>query len=75
MKTNVSGLLRDFPKVRRAALSGERVVIETREGNLLLVAENPPSRELHGCLRNEVISSDDDIDGPTLPTSEWDASL
>lgn len=35
MKTTVSTLLREFPKVRRAALSGETVIIKTREGDAI----------------------------------------
>jgi hypothetical protein len=75
MKTNVSGLLRDFPRIRRAALAGEEVLVETREGNLLIVAENPPTQQLYGCMRDEIVASDDTIDEPTLPTTEWNASL
>lgn len=39
MRTNVSGLLRNFASVRRAALAGRRVVVTTRDGNLVLMAE------------------------------------
>ena len=39
MHVNVRGLLRDFARVRRAALAGERVVVTTRDGNLLLTSE------------------------------------
>ena len=38
MQINVSGLLRDFARVRRAALAGKRIVIATREGDLVLTA-------------------------------------
>ena len=75
MKTNVSGLLRDFPTVRRAALAGEEVIVETREGNLLIVAERPPATSLYGSMKDDVESSADDLDTPTLPTTEWNASL
>jgi len=40
MQINVSGLLRDFARVRRAALAGKRIVVATREGNLVLTAES-----------------------------------
>ena len=40
MQINVSGLLRDFAAVRRAALGGRRIVVKTREGNLVLMAES-----------------------------------
>jgi hypothetical protein len=43
MQINVSGLLRDFATVRRAALAGKRIVIATREGNLVLTAESQAS--------------------------------
>ncbi|TVR55626.1 MAG: hypothetical protein EA426_14820 [Spirochaetaceae bacterium] len=75
MKTNVSGLLRDFPRIRRAALAGEEVLVETREGNLLIVAETPPSASLYGSMKDEIESSADDLDSPTLPSSEWGAAL
>jgi hypothetical protein len=54
MRTNVSELLRNFPKVRQAALSGERVIIQTREGNLVLTAEKPPGRSLFGVLASTI---------------------
>lgn len=43
MQINVSGLLRDFARVRRAALAGRRIVVKTREGNLVLAAESQAS--------------------------------
>ena len=46
-----------------------------REGNLLIVAENPPTRQLYGCMQDEIIKSDDSIDEPTMPATEWGASL
>ncbi len=33
-------LLRNFASVRRAALAGPRIVVATREGNLVLTAES-----------------------------------
>jgi hypothetical protein len=70
MQTNVSELLRNFPKIRRAALAGERVVIRTREGNLVLTAEKPAGNSLFGILKatidsrrmNEADSGADDKD-------------
>ena len=44
MDINVSGLLRNFARVRRAALAGETVVIATRDGNLVLAAQPDPRR-------------------------------
>ena len=49
MHINVSGLLRNFASVRRAALAGETVVIATRDGNLVLSAQpEPPSGAAEG---------------------------
>ena len=71
MRINVSILLRDFRRVRQAALSGEKVTITTREGNLLLVAEPVDSDTLFGALKEQIVQTADDLDGPTLPEEEW----
>ena len=71
MKTNVSTLLREFPKVRQAALSGEEVIIETREGNLRLTAAKPRGRQILGSMMGRVVRVDDDIDTPTTSDAEW----
>ncbi len=71
MRTNVSTLLREFPRVRRAALAGETVIIETREGNLVLTEEVVEKQPAYGSMRDRVRSSADDLDCPTLPDSEW----
>ena len=75
MQTNVSGLLRNFAEVRRAALAGETVVIATREGNLLLTAERQVRNSLYGALKDIIIRSDDDLDKPTLPDGAWRPDL
>lgn len=75
MKTNVSTLLREFPKVRRAALSGETVIIETREGDLCLSRIKSSPRQLLGCLRGQLLASDDNLDRPTSANDDWKASL
>lgn len=75
MKTNVSTLLREFPKVRRAALAGEEVIIVTREGNLLLTAQPPGGESILGSARGRIHFADDRIDQPTLPESEWNPGL
>lgn len=75
MRTNVSTLLREFPRVRRAALAGETVIIETREGNLVLTAEVNEARPLYGSMRDRIVRTDDDIDGPTLADDEWAPGL
>ncbi len=75
MKTNVSTLLRDFPKVRRAAMAGEEVIIVTREGNLRLTAEPLAGESILGCRKGLIQFADDRLDEPTLPESEWNPSL
>lgn len=72
MQTNVSTLLREFPKVRRAAFRGERVVIKTREGNLILTAETPPGSGILGALKGQVhFVPGVDLTAPTTEASEW----
>jgi hypothetical protein len=71
METNVSTLLREFPKVRRAALSGQSVIIHTRDGDLLLTAAPSSEKKLLGCLKGSVMSSADDLDQPTTQDEEW----
>ena len=75
MQTNVSTLLREFPKVKRAALRGERVVVKTREGNLVISAESPPERNLLGSMKGTFIETGADITAPTLPETDWKPSL
>ncbi len=75
MQTNVSTLLREFPKVKRAALRGERVVVKTREGNLVILAESPPERNLLGSMRGTFIETKADLSAPTLPETAWNPSL
>ncbi len=75
MKTNVSTLLREFPKVRRAALAGEDVIIVTREGNLRLTADKPEGGSILGCMKGSFGYVADDIVGPTSTDDEWNPSL
>lgn len=75
MKTNVSTLLREFPKVRQAALAGEEVIIVTREGNLLLTAEPVSGEAILGSRKGLIHFADDRLDEPTLSESEWNPSL
>ena len=72
MQTNVSTLLRDFPKVRRAAFRGERVIIKTKDGDLILTAARSPANQILGSLKDQ-LTTDPQVDF-TLPTSderEW----
>jgi len=72
MQTDVRTLLREFPKVRRAALAGERVVIRTREGNLVLSAEQPRRSGLLGKWKGRIrVAEGVDLTGPTTSDSEW----
>jgi hypothetical protein len=75
VKTNVSTLLREFPKIRRAALSGEEVVVVTREGNLRITAEPPSGESILGSRTGRIRFQDDELDKPTLPEPEWNPSL
>jgi len=75
MQTNVSTLLREFPKVKHAALRGERVVIKTREGNLVLSAESPPERNFLGSMKGTFSATDADLSAPTLSDTAWKPSL
>lgn len=75
MKTNVSTLLREFPRVRNAALAGEEVIIVTREGNLRLTAEPRSGESILGSRKGLIRFADDLLDQPTLPESEWNPSL
>ena len=59
MHINVSGLLRDFARVRRAALAGETVVIATRDGNLVLAAQPDVPR---GAAERATVHSDAALD-------------
>jgi hypothetical protein len=71
MNTTVTTLLRDFPRVRRAAMSGTRVVIRTREGNLILVAEKFAGKALIGSLKSRGRDHGLDPSAHTLPKSAW----
>jgi hypothetical protein len=75
MQTNVSELLRDFPKIRRAAFAGERVVIRTREGNLILTAERPPASTLFGCLADVIDSRSLKAEQSGADELDWKPSL
>ena len=75
MKTNVSTLLREFPRVRQAALAGEEVIIVTRDGNLRLTAEPRSGESILGSRKNRIRFADERLDEPTLPEGEWNPSL
>lgn len=75
METNVSTLLREFPKIRRAALAGETVTVHTREGDLWITAARPAATQLLGSLKGLVTKTPDDLDSPTAPDATWTPSL
>ena len=75
METNVSTLLREFPKIRRAALSGEHVMVHTREGDLLITRAPVTEKTVVGCMKGVLTASADDLDQPTSANGEWKASV
>ncbi len=75
MNATVTELLREFPRLRRAALAGERIVIKSREGDLLLTRDSKQPASLIGAMPGMLARSDDDLDSPTMPENEWGASL
>lgn len=75
MQTNVSELLRNFPKIRRAALAGETVLIRTREGNLVLTAEKPAGQSLFGSLAATIDSRSMTEADSGADDADWTASL
>jgi hypothetical protein len=75
MIANVSTLLREFPKIRRAALAGETVIIQTREGDLEITARREEPKPLLGALQGMLRFSADDLDRPSVEPDEWDVRL
>lgn len=75
MQTNVSELLRNFPKIRRAAFAGERVIIQTREGNLILTAEKPAGQSLFGSLGSTIDSKRMTEGDSGADETDWKPSL
>jgi len=71
MDATVTMLLRDFPKIRRAALAGETVIIHSKEGNFRFTLDAPKKANILGCLAGHLIHCDDDIDTPTWGEDEW----
>lgn len=74
MQINVSGLLRDFPRAKKEALRGGRVIIKTREGNLVLMSEHSSEEKILGAMKGTFrISEGVDLTRPTSVDSEWRA--
>ena len=72
MQTTVTTLLREFPKIRRAAMRGERIVIKTRQGNLVLTAEKAKGDKVMGSMKGRrMVDHGIDPSAHTIPLSEW----
>ncbi len=74
MQTTVTELLREFPKVRRAVLSGETVIIRSREGNMRLTLDHGEDQPRVGALRG-LVQTQEDLAAPTTVATEWSPSL
>jgi hypothetical protein len=75
MEATVTELLREFPRLRRAALAGERVIIKSREGDLQLMRDTAKPASLVGAMQGQIVHSADDIDQPTTTEADWGGSL
>ena len=76
MEANVSTLLREFPKIRRAALSGEDVIVHTRDGDLLIQkAPKDGGKTILGAMKGKCRTLDDALDKHTLTEEEWGFSF
>ena len=64
MEATVTELLREFPRVRRAVLAGETVIIKAREGDMRLTMDGSQTSSRIGCMRGLVVRSDENIDQP-----------
>ena len=75
MESSVTELLREFPRVKRAVLAGETVIIKSREGNFRLTMDSPATGGLLGCMNGLTLRSDNTIDHPTTEPSVSDPKL
>ena len=75
VEATVTELLRDFGRIRREAMAGKRVIIRTKEGNLVLLAEKPPPRSLFGALSESIDSGDLEPSESGLAPDDWGPSL
>jgi hypothetical protein len=75
MEATVTELLREFPRLRRAALAGEKVIIKSKEGDLQLTRDTATPMSLVGAMAGLLTHSADDIDRPTTEDGDWNASL
>ena len=56
-------------------LSGEDVIVHTREGDLRITADKPEGGSILGCMKGSFGYVADDIVGPTSTDDEWKPSL
>jgi len=75
MEATVTELLRTFPRLRRAAFAGQRVIIKSRNGDLQLMRDTTKPTSLIGALQGQIVHSADDIDRPTTSDADWGSSL
>jgi hypothetical protein len=75
MEATVTELRREFPRLRRAALAGERVIIRSREGDLQLTRDTAKPASLVGAMQGQIIHSADDIDEPSTTDADWGGSV
>lgn len=73
MQTTITELLREFSKVQRAVLSGETVIIRSREGNMRLSLDHGEDQARVGALRG-LVQTREDLTAPTTEDSEWISS-
>ena len=72
MKATVTQLLREFPRIRRAAMRGDRVVIETRSGNLVLIREVVEDEPIFGCLKSMATDNGLAAHEHVFAATDWD---
>ena len=72
MQVNMLDAKNQLSKLVKAAVSGEEVIIETREGNLRLVADTPSGSTILGCMKAQLLRIDDDVVSLTTTADEWD---
>ncbi len=74
-KISEETLLQNFGEIARKVREGEVVIVETKEGDLRLRAENAGGNEILGSLSDVILGSSDDIVDPTTKPEDWNASL
>ena len=75
MNISVSHFLREFPKVCRAALSGERVTVHTCEGDLWITAAEKKNISAFGGMKGALLQSPDGLEVTVTRTEDWQSEL